>query len=820
MPLLHDVRYAWRVLRKSPAFAFTAVATLGIAIGVNGAVFSLVNAVLLAPLPYPAAENLELVSRTIRGSGTITTDEAVNGRTWELVRDSGAAFDRAVFSTWTTGVNLALSAPGGTGHARYVQQQRVGSGFFRVLGVAPAYGRELTPDEDRPTGPPAVVLSDGLWRTLFAADSGAIGRSVLLRGEPHTIVGIMPPGFQSGERADLWTALKATAAGEGGGENYRILIRHSKSEGARADALNTIGRIGDDLRRERPRSEEGEISLMLSPLKASAAARLRQPLLILWAAVGVVLLAACVNLAGVLLARASSRSREIATRLALGSGRAAIFRQLLAEAGLLGLLGGLAGIGAAALGLDVLKWLASDAYENMPPVAFTPSSALAVIGLAIAATVAFGVGPALHAAAGGERVSLARGGRAVAGLSTHWPRRVLVVTQVALGVVLLAGAGLLVRTFVHLRNLDPGFDAARLMTASISLEDSRYRTAASVSHLLDESVARLRSSAGVHAAAASLGLPYQRLLNLGFRYVDGAEAKSARPARNTSATYVTDGFFEAMRIPVRRGRSFDDRDRVGAAQVAIVNQKFATEYFPGSEPVGRRIRISGIDREVVGVVGDVQLKPGWGDFGPLSAMPLVYVPLAQVSDGFVRLVHGWFQPAFVVRSAGAATDTRTAVQNVVSSVDPLLPVASFRSVEEVRSSALAEQRLLMTLLLALAAAAVLVSGIGIHGLIATTVTERTREMGVRIALGSTAAAALRAVALPGVWMAAIGTALGLAGAVAGTRTIRHYVWGVSTTDLWTFAAVACLLFVVAVTASVLPALRILRLDPATTLRQE
>jgi predicted permease len=817
MTLLQDLRYAWRVLRKSPAFAFTAIATLGIAIGINGAVFALARAVLLAPLPYPAPENLELVARSVRGGATTSTDEAVNGRTWELVRDSGAAFDRAVFSTWTTGVNLATTGAAGAGRARYVQQQRVGTGFFRVLGVAPAYGREISPDEDRPAGPPAVVLSDSLWRTHFAADPGVVGRGVLLRGEPHTIVGIMPPGFHSGERADLWTALKATAAGDGGGENYHIVLRH-EGAGARAAALNTIARLGDDLRRERPRGDEREISLTLTPLQASVAGRLRQPILILWAAVGIVLLAACVNLAGVMLARTSSRGRELATRLALGSGRPAIFRQLLTEAGLLGLLGGVAGIVVASLALDGLKWLASDAYEVWQPVAFGLSSALAVIVLAVAASVAFGLGPALHAATSGDRVSLARGGRAVAGATRHWPRRVLVVTQVALGVMLLTGAGLLVRTFVHLRSLDPGFDSAGLMTASISLEDSRYRTTASVAHLLDESVARIRSTAGVEAAAASLGLPYQRLLNLGFRYLDGVEATGAQPARNTSATYVTQGFFEAMRIPIRRGRSFDDRDRSGAAQVAVVNQSFASQYFPGSDPVGRRIRMSGVDREVVGVVGDVQVKPGWGNFGPLSAMPLVYVPLAQVSDGFVRLVHGWFQPAFVVRSAGSSTSILAAVQNAVSSIDPLLPLASFESVEDVRAAALAEQRLLMTLLLALAAAAVAVSAIGIHGLIATTVNERTREMGVRIALGSTAGAALRTLALPGVWLAATGTAVGLGAAVAATRTIRHFVWGISTTDPWTFVAVACLLFVIATAASVLPALSILRLDPATALR--
>ncbi len=818
MSASHDLRHAWRVLRKSPAFALTAIGTLGVAIGVNGAVFTLAQAVLLAPLPYTQPEHLALVSRTVRQNGRSTTGDDVNGRTWELARDSAGPFDRAAYSTWTTGVNLAI--PGTAGGVRYVQQQRVGSGFFRVLGVAPLHGREIAADEDRPGGPAVVLLSHALWTSTFAGDPGAIGRSILLRGEPFTIVGIMPAGFHSGERADLWTPLRPSAAGEGGGENYRVMIRY-RDGGAHAEAADTIARLGRQLQREAPASDGSEVSLSLRPLHAAMSSQLRQPILILWAAVAIVLVAACVNLAGVMLARTTARRREFATRLALGSSRGAIVRQLTLESVVLGLAGGIAGSAIGFAALDGLTWLAGDAYEIWRPVRFGAPAVAVAITASVAASILFGIGPAIHASRSGTggQPSLA-GGRTVAGRTRHWPRRVLVVAQVALGVVLLSGSGLLLRTFVHLRNLDPGFDPDRLMAASVSLEDARYRTADSVARLLEATIDRIQRTPGVEAAGASLGLPYQRLLNLGFRYVDGAEARDARGGQATSATYVTPGFFAAMRLPILNGRAFDARDRAGAMQVAIVNGRFARTYFGGGDPIGRRIRISGIEREIVGVANDVQVRPGWGDFGPLSTMPLVYVPLAQVNDGFVRLVHGWFQPAIVIRASLPQPQTMEAVRRAVESADPLLPLASFRSLSDVRAAALAEQRLLMTLLLTLAAAALLVAALGIHGLIATTVTERTREMGIRLALGSTSSAALRTLALPGVTLAAVGTGLGVAGAVAASRLFAHFVWGVSTTDPLTFTGVAVVLLTVAAAASLLPARRILRLDPAITLRQE
>jgi predicted permease len=813
---VRDVRYSFRLLRKTPAFTLTALTTLALAIGVNAAVFSVVDAVLLAPLPYPEPHNLALLSRDIVANGVQGSHEAVDGRTWELVRDAPPSFKRAAFSTWITEVNFAASSDIGPGAARFVQQQRVGAGFFDTLGIKPVFGRELNADEDRASGPRAVVLSGALWRSAFNGDPSVVGRSIVLRGESYTVVGVMPDGFATGVPADLWTPLRASATGEGGGENYRVLVRFGN--GAEAATRGEVARIGEVLARERTRPAENvRMSLSLVPLQQGLTGSLRQPLVMLAYAVAIVLVSACVNLAGLMLARAATRRREIATRIALGSGRASLLRQMLVESLLVGVAGGAAGLVVASVVLDLFGWLARDVYTIWQPVSLggrtVAVAALAAIGASIAIGAGAGVHSARQAAASG---SMSERGRAVAGSSARWPRRVLVVVQVALGALLLAGSGLLVRTFNHLQHLDPGFDPSGVLTAAISLDDARYRTAQSVARLLDDSVARMKATYGVETAAATLGLPYERLLNLNFRRI--APRPNDPQTGITSTTYATPDLFAALGMPIRRGRAFDERDRTDASKVAIVNASFAKTYFADADPIGLRISIAGAEREVVGLVGDVQTKPGWGNNGPLSPMPLVYLPLHQINDGLARLVHGWFRPTFVVR--GSSQLDGNVVRAAVQQVDPMLPVASVRAIADVRDAALAQQRLLMILLLALAAASVLVSTIGVHGLISTTVAERTREMGIRLALGATAGQALRTLALPGLGLAAVGVVVGLASAVGAARFIRAFVWGVSETDPLTFAAVAVVVLIVSFAASLAPARQILSLDPAVTLRHD
>ena len=807
-----DARFAVRLLRRSPAFTLAAGLTLAIAIAVNTAVFSVVDAVLLKPLPYPEPSRLALVTTTRSAAGAVETDHGQTGSGWFAIRDRATTVDAAVYSTWPTGINV-----NGSEKASYVQQQRVGAGFFKVLGVPPLIGREFTADEDRPGGPPAVILSHALWRSMFDADPRVVGRTLMLGGEAATIAGVMPPGFRTSGEADVWTPIRPSTTGEGEGENYLVLVRLRPGvDWMRADA--EIRQIGSDIARTRPLPAGASMTFWLDPLQRGATAELRQPLLLLWAAVGIGLLIACVNLAGLLLARATARYREIATRLALGSGRAAMIRQLVVESVVLAGIGWIVGVGLGSAALEGLRAMAAGAFDIWQPVALDGRAVAAAGLLALVASLAFGLAPAILATRIDVQAALAGGGtRTVARGGRSWTRRLLIVTQVALAVVLLVGAGLLVRTFLHLRHLNPGFDASGVVTATVSLQDARYRSAQRVTRLVDETLSRVAQAPGVSGAAVSLGLPYERLLNLGFRHLDGPEAASPR-GRMTSATYVAGDLFGTLHIPVRAGRPFDERDRADSAGVAVVNEAFARPSLGGvPSAIGRRIAFAGRDRAIVGVVGDVQVRPGWGDHGPLAAMPLAYIPIAQANDGFLRLVHGWFSTAFVVRTHDAATGV-AALRRAIDATDPLLPFARVRDMRQVQDASLAQQRFLMVLFGGLAAAAVLLAAVGIHGLIATAVLERTREMGIRVALGATEAHAMRALALPGVVLAGIGTIAGIVASVAFSRLLQHYVWGVSTTDPVTFAAVAALLPCVAVVASVGPATRILRLDPAAILR--
>ena len=806
--LLRDARYALRVLRRTPAFTAAAVLTLAVAIGVNTAVFTVADAFLLRPLPYPEPGRLALVSTLVGGEGPAAEETAQTGRTWETVRDEATTVESASFSNWTTGVNVVAN-----NRASYLTQQRAGAGFFDVLGVRPLLGRGFSADEDRPGGPAAVILSHRAWTTAFGADPNVVGSVIAVRGEPSTVVGVMPAGFATAVRADLWTPLRPTTTGEGEGENYSILLRlKPAATWVQANAeIATL--LQPTVEKQRARARRA-LSFGSMPLQQAFAQDFRPPILLMWAAVAVVLLVACVNLAGLLLARASSRTRELATRMALGSGRHAVVRQLLVESVVLASLAGIVGVALGALALEGLRAVAEDAFAVGRPVTLDLRAVSAAVVLSLIASVLFGTAPALHASRMDVQRGLSMGSsRAVAGATGHWTRRALVLAQVALGVVLLTGAGLLVRTFTHLSHLEPGFDPHHLTTGSFSLQDARYRSPESVAALFDRTLERVRATPGVDSASVSLGLPYQRILNLGFKRLDGAQS-----AGMTSSTYVSDGYFETMRIPLTRGRGFDARDTTSAPGVVIVSETFAKTYFAGEDALGRRIAVAGREREIIGVAGDVQVKPGWGTNGPLAPMPVAYIPTAQVSAGMLRLVHGWFSPAFIVRTS--SPDSASALRSAVQSVDPFLPLAEVRTMEEVRAVSIAPQRFLMTLLVGLAATAVLLAAVGIHGLIATSVAERTREIGIRLALGATVSRAVRALALPGIVLAAAGTAIGLILARIGSGLVRSFLWGVSADEPVTYVAVAGLLLLIAATASILPALRVLKLDPASALRND
>ena len=810
--IARDLRYAVRVLRKSPTFTAAAVATLALCIGANTAIFSVVDAVLLRPLPYPQPERLFSVARHFQGKGADAYQTNLWGSAWEAVRDNAAYVDAAVFSDWSMGVNFAAGD-----RVEYVKQQRVSAGFFRVLGIAPLIGREFSANEDRNGGPAVTVLSYALWKRAFRADPSIVGQTVTLRGEPHTVVGVLPADFQSSTPADLWTPLRASRSGEGEGSNYAIVAR-LRSGTTWAQANGQIEAIGAPLLRQY--GQDPSTRLQLISFQRGLTDDLRRPLLILWAAVGLVLLIGCVNIAGLLLARAAGRTREMATRMALGSGRAALVRQLLAESLLLGLCGGAAGAALGWLGVKALKFLTPVSLNVWQAVELDWRVLAATGCTSIAAGILFGLYPALAASRLEIRAALGEAGRGVAGGRNPWPRRLLVGSEVALGVVLLVGAGLLIRTFTHLRGLNPGFDARNTIAAQLSLQDARYATNERVNRLFDQSLARIRELPGVESAAVTVSLPYERALNGGFKRLDGRHVDKEWQIANMF--YVTPQYFRVLRIPVLRGRVFTAADSRTAAPAMLVSEAFIKMYLPGDDPLGRHLDLGGGDRrEIVGVVGDIQQKSGWGeDFGPVAPMPDIYIPATQVEDKFMQLVHTFFSPSWIVRTSGPAQGTIAGMQRAMQAVDPQLPFAGFHSMEDVRYRALAQERFQAVLLGALAGLALLLAAVGIYGLIANSVAERTRELGIRLALGATVPQAIRAVALPGVALALTGVVVGSVLAGFASQLLRHLVWGVRPGDPLTFVAVGLGLLGVAAGASFLPALRVTRLNPAETLRQE
>jgi predicted permease len=541
----------------------------------------------------------------------------------------------------------------------------------------------------------------------------------------------------------------------------------------------------------------------------------------LWGAVGLVLLIACVNIAGLLLARSGARTREIATRMALGSGRRAVIRQLLVESGVLAIAGGALGVVLGWGVLATLMRLSADVFPVAYPVALDTRVLAITLLVALITSVIFGLVPALHASRVDVQAALAESGaRSVAGGRSRWARRALVVGEVAMGVVLLVSAGLLVRTFVHLSSLSPGFDPSSVTTATISLQDKRYEDPAKVAQLFADTLQRIRRQPGVEAAGVSLGLPYTRLLNLGFGRVEGATQEDKGGMTNVS--YITPGFIEALRLPLRKGRAFADSDNRDSVPVAIVNEEFVRRYYKGQDVVGLHILTAGARREIVGVVGNARATSSGlgGDGSPLITPFIVYVPASQTAGVNLRLLHTWFSPSWVVRSSGPITGLPDGIRQSIAAVDPLLPIAKMESMADVQAASLAPQRFMMSIVLGLGLVALLLAAIGIHGLIASSVHERTRELGIRLALGATSRQVLAAVVIPGVILAAIGVAIGSAAALAVVGLLRAFLWGVQPTDPVTFAIVISGLLSVALVASLVPALRVLRLDPARTLRAE
>lgn len=800
---MQDVRFAFRLIGQNWAFSLTVIAILALCIGANTAVLSVVNTAIVQPLGYPEPDRLAQVVAIYRGENL---DDSHDGTTWETIRDRASSIEAACYGTGWTGVNMGVNGSG-----VYVKVQRVSTKFFDVLGIAPEIGREISAEEDRAGGPAVVVLSNALWKKYFNGDPGIVGRAILLRGEPHTVVAVMPARFRSNTDAELWTPLRPSRKGEGGGTNYGIIAR-LRPGATWVQASSQLASLVPELKTLGSYRKDTDVRLDLESLQQGMTQELRQPLMILWAAVATVFVLGCVNIGGMLLARASGRVGEIATRLALGAPIRRIVRQLLVESTVLGLFGGAMGVAVGWAGLQALKALGAETFSFLKLVELDWRVLAATLFLTLLAGIGFGMVPAWQAAHVDLR-SAQTGSRTVAGRKRYVSLGGLVGGQVALTVPLLVGAGLLLRTFLFLWNLNPGFDPNHVLTARFSMADARYNSQ-KMNQFYDNVTARLHEIPGIESVAVSLNLPYERGLNEGLRLPGETRSKI------TDLAYVTPEYFTAMRIPLFQGRVFTRADGPDAARVAVVNQALVNLYFKDKPVLGQPLGIEGKVWQVVGIVGNVQQKAGWGDYGPVGQIPAVYIPAAQTTDGFLQMVHTWFSPNWIVRSPLSGEQLKTAIESATRSADPMLPMAEFRSVSDLKMSSFRFQRFLASLVDALAGLAILLTTLGIYGLIANLVGERTKELGIRLALGSTSSEAVWTALRPGLLWVLGGVAAGTALALGLERFLKSFIFGVQPTDVVTLAGVAVGLILATSIASFIPAARIVRLNPADTLRSE
>ena len=811
MEIRQHLRFAARQLRRNPGFTATVIITLALSIGANTAIFSLLNALMLKSLPYSHPERMGTIYTRVTGSQPSDERHGLNGEQWELLRDNVPSLISAVSSRGTSGVNLGLGS-----HGQYLRAGRISADYLDVLALQPMLGRNFSDDEDRPHGPKAAILSYGLWRNTFNSNPDILGQSIVLKGEPHTVIGVLPDSSTTPLNADLYTALQPSRGGEGSGTNFDCITRlRDGATWQEADAeINRAWSVRAHRyeRYELQNSPGAQVTYYSVPLQKGETDSLRPQVLALMLAAGFILLIACANLAGLTLVRMLRRAPEVATRLALVASRWQIQKQFWIENLLLALLGGVVGIG---IGLAALRGLLLLLPEHFLPVAHVSLDGRVMaftLAVSLLTSVLFGMLPALTARNVDLRSSMAS--RAVASGGSVRLRQGLIAGEVALTVVLLAASGLLIRTLVHLETLPPGFNPNGVIVAKASLDDVRFHDPAAFRKLLDEGTAAMRKIPGVQNTAVGLSLPYERTLNSGVTLSDGKEAGQQD---GTDVVYVTPGYFGTLQMPLLAGRVFTDADGPNAQHVAVVNQAFARKFYGGTNPVGRYIDK---DTLIVGEVADVSVSSGLYEGAPLMSEQGMYIPAAQLKAQELSLVHVWFQPDWIVRTAGPVEGLTDQMQRALVRVDPNLPFSGFYSMRDLLAKTLATQRIEVALLGAMAALALLLSAVGIFALVANMVAQRTREIGIRMALGSTVGQAMVQIGRSGAGASVLGLFLGLALCAGALRVMRSVLYGVGVYDVPTLTTVVPTLVLVTLLATTLPTLRIAKIDPANALREE
>jgi putative ABC transport system permease protein len=799
-----DLRYGARMLRKNPSFSLIAIITLALGIGANTAIFSVVNAVLLRPLPYPEADRLVYVGQQYRGEVA-----GSGGPKFLFWREQSQSFEAlACYSQYGgAGGNLA-----GGQEAEYVTGLRVSEDFFRVLRVYPVLGRAFTHEEDTPGGARVGIVSDGLWRRSFGADKDLIGKTVLLNGQPLTVVGIMPPQFRFGANVDLFVPMRAQR-GSDVDPNAEVVGR-LKPGVTLQQAQAELKLIAEKYRAAFPREMQANESIGAKPYQDLFTEDVAKYLWIFLGAVSFLLLIACANVANLQLSRATARQHEIAMRLALGASGGRIMRQLLTEGLLLALVGGAAGLLVAFWGTELLTTLLPQGF--LPRVAELNID-WHVLAFAFAASIMtgllFGAAPAWQARKVDVNTALKES--ASKGTTTRGRLRgMLVVAEVALSLVLLVSAGLLIRTFTNLLGVTPGFDPHNVLTFQINLNGERYKTTDRASAFYHDALERISHLPGVEAAAVTNKLPLDWQFNLPIFFPDKPDE-----AQSVQFRVITPDYFRVMKIDVTEGRAFNDADTPAGQPVAIVNEAFVRRFYAGKNPLAQQFSVGRTidepERQIVGIVSDIKQQ---GLDRPAPAM--VYVPMPQVSDKLLAIVRSFTPASFAVRTTVEPTSLTPTIKREIAAMDATLPLSHIATMEEVAAHSITSQRFNMLLLCLFAALGLLLAAVGIYGVTSYSVLQRTQEIGIRMALGAQSKDMLRMIIRQGMALVLLGVVIGLIGAFALTRVMQSLLYGISATDPLTFALLTLLLTLVALVACYLPARRATKVDPLIALRYE